>query len=129
MKLWFRYAGMIGAVAGGFVLLATLLLPADDRRTALWLAAGVAVGVQLATFALFLRFRGKPTGFLGAWLAGTAARVLAMAGVGAAVWSRGSPNFTWTLLALTGLFFVLHLLEPLALRGGDSETGMGTKIG
>ena len=49
----------------------------------------------------------------------------------AAVWRGDALDPLWTLLGLAGLFFVLHLLEPVALRGVDPEpeTETGTESG
>jgi hypothetical protein len=123
-----RYAGMAGGVVLAAVLVAFTALDGTQRAGVL-LAAGVVAGVQAVGFGLLLRFRHEPRGFLGAWLGGTLLRLGALGVVAAAVWVRDDLDPLWTLLGVAGLFFVLHLLEPLALRGAGPQPGTGNKTG
>ena len=68
-----RYAsvGTVG-VALVILLLWPFLNPAS--RLGMLVAAAVALPVQWLSFAALMRFRGKPNGFLGAWVGGIALR-------------------------------------------------------
>ncbi len=128
MRAWLRYAAMVLGVVGAVALGAVVAFEGPSRTGLLW-AGGVAAVVQGAGFALLLRFRHKPQGFLGAWLGGTFLRLAALGAMMIAVWLRDDLDPLWTLMGVAGLFFVLHLLEPLALRGGGPETGTGNETG
>ena len=119
-RSWLRFGA-----SGGMVLLlsatAALVSGSVERRDALFLAMAVAAPVQSVAFGLLLRFREKPVGFLSAWLGGTFLRLGALAGLAFLVVRQERPEPAWTLLGLVALFFVLHLLEPLALRGSKEN--------
>ena len=86
-------------------------------------AAGVAYGVMVASFALMIRFRDEGGRFLAAWVGGTFARLLALAGTAFAVVRLETLAPVPTLLALASFFFVLLLLEPVYLRDRKPRIG------
>jgi hypothetical protein len=57
------------------------------------------------------------------------ARLLGLGGMALMVVRRDDVDPLWTLLGIAGLFFVLHLLEPLALRGAGPEPRTGIETG
>lgn len=128
MMTWLRYMGMAGLVTALVATGATVFLDGSRERGLLW-AAGVALAVQTGAFALLLRYRGRPQGFLAAWLGGMMARLLGLGGMALMVVRRDDVDPLWTLLGIAGLFFVLHLLEPLALRGAGPEPKTGIETG
>ena len=128
MKTWLRYLGIAGLVAALVAMGAVLFLEGGRERGLLW-AAGMALAVQVGAFGLLLRYRGRPQGFLAAWLGGTMARLLGLGGMAVIVVRRDDIDPLWALLGIAGLFFVLHLLEPLALRGSRPETKTGIETG
>lgn len=123
MRKWFRYA--LGSSALGVAVLAvgTAFLGEDVYRlSSLGLSVGIALPVQWVSFALLLRFRGQPNGFLGAWLGGFLLRLLGVAVVaGVVILKRNAFDPLAALLGVAGLFFVLHLLEPWGLGAEDSD--------
>jgi hypothetical protein len=125
---WLRYLGMAAVVVALVAIGAMVFLEGSREHGLLW-AAGVALAVQAGAFGLLLRYRGRPQGFLAAWLAGMMARLLALGGVALMVIRRDDVDPLWTLLGIAGLFFVLHLLEPLALRGAGPEPRTGIETG
>jgi hypothetical protein len=128
MRSWLRYLGMAGLVTALVAIGAVLLLEGSRERGLLW-AAGLALAVQLGAFGLLLRYRRRPQGFLAAWLGGTMARLLGLGGMAVVVVRRDDVDPLLTLLGLAGLFFVLHLLEPLALRGAGTKPETGIETG
>jgi hypothetical protein len=121
LRRWVRYVGGTGAF-GALVLWGGWLAFADEpsRWNALLLGVGIALPVQWGSFALLLRFRGKATGFLGAWLGGSALRLAGVAVVvGLVLRLPGVLDPLVALVGVAGLFFVLHLLEPWGLRQGE----------
>jgi hypothetical protein len=110
-----RYAVFSFMVVGLAVLIA-LFSGSEDRRHGLLLAVAVALPVQLIAFAVLQRSWGERSRFLVAWLGGILLRLVALGGLGLWVIRRDLPEPGWSLLGLVGLFFVLHLLEPIALR-------------
>ncbi|CAN5725167.1 hypothetical protein BH23GEM11_BH23GEM11_18440 [soil metagenome] len=128
MKAWTRYLGMAAGVTVVALLMALVLLEGSARLGLLW-AAGVALVVQLGAFAFLVRFRARPHGFLAVWLGGSLVRLLGLGAMAVAVVRRDDLDPLWSLLGLAGLFFILHLLEPVALRGAGLESGTGTESG
>jgi hypothetical protein len=125
-RAWLRY-GAASAVGLSFFLALALAAGTESRRDAVLLALMVAVPVQIIAFGLLLRFREKPAGFLAAWLGGTFLRMGALGWVAYRVVREDLPEPAWTLIGLVGVFFVLHLLEPWALR--DSKENSVTADG
>jgi len=87
------------------------------------LAAAIAVPVQVAAFAVLVRYRGELNGFLAAWVGGTMVRMIVLGLVAFAVIRSGSEGAVPTLLALVGFFFGLLLLEPVCFRVEQNQTG------
>jgi hypothetical protein len=115
MRRWLAYAAtsvavlLVGCVVG-------LLLAPPGAAGALWLAAGVALAVQLLAFALLVAFGQEQRGFLLGWLGGIALRFLAVLVVALAVSRADSFHLATTLLSLVAFVFLLLLLEPIFLR-------------
>ncbi len=127
LALFARYA--VVAVGITAAVLAGALLLDGERQRGVLLAAAVALPVQLGAFGLLLRWRHRPNGFLAAWVGGALARLLALGGVAVLVWRSSGFDPLWTLMGVAGLLFVLHLVEPLVLRGVAPEPGTGTESG
>ena len=116
-----KYAGTGAAgVAAVILVLWPLLDPAS--RQGLLIAAAVALPVQCVAFAALMRFRGKPNGFLGAWVGGIALRATVVGLVAFIAILRGGEGIIALLFALAGFFFGLLLLEPRYFKPAASET-------
>jgi hypothetical protein len=114
-----------GATAAAIVVLATLCLwpflePAG--RQGVLLAAAVALTVQVLSFSVLMRYRGRVTGFMAAWAGGMAIRALAVVAVAFVAVRSGVEGAVPTLLALAGFLFALLLLEPVYFRPETSES-------
>lgn len=120
MKRWWTYATCSAALVG--VVVAALWSGLDEagREGILW-AAGLALPVQWAAFALLLGLRDRDQGFLLALAGGTMARlgVLGAAGVVVTVVETGVGAGV-LLLGLAGFLFLLALLEAFFLQGGNT---------
>jgi hypothetical protein len=97
---------------------AVAVVPGTDTGS-VWLAAGVAYGVQLAAFAVLVRGRRRGTGFLVGWAGGMAMRGAALAGMAIWVTVSDTHHAESALLGLIGFVMVLVLIEPLFLRLAD----------
>jgi hypothetical protein len=128
VRAWIRYLGMAGGVTVVALLVALVFLDGSSRIGLLW-AAVIALVVQLGAFAFLVRFRARPQEFLAVWLGGSLVRLLGLGAMAVAVVYRDDLDPLWSLLGLAGLFFILHLLEPVALRGAGLESGTGTESG
>jgi hypothetical protein len=118
MTAWLRYATVSAPV---ILLLATgavAVVPGTDTGS-VWLAAGVAYGVQLAAFAVLVRGRRRGSGFLVGWAGGMAMRGAALAGMAIWVTVSDTHHAESALLSLIGFAMVLVLIEPLFLRLAD----------
>jgi hypothetical protein len=112
---WGGYAITALVVTSVLAAIAGWLAGSQNVR-AVWFAAALAYGLQLAAFALLLALRGQPQLFMAGWLGGM---VLRFGVLGAcAYWlsrtamlPRGA-----TLISFVGFVFVLLLLEPVFLR-------------
>lgn len=118
MPVWVVYA------AGSAVLLALLaggvrLAFATADGGAVWLAAGVAWGVQLIAFALLAVARRREAGFMVGWGLGMLLRFAALAGMAVLVTVSEAYDPASALLGLVGFMMVLVLIEPLFLRWAD----------
>ena len=101
-------------VAAGAALLVGLVAPSG--AAGIGLAAALAYGIQVASFAVLVGLRGRPAFFL-AWGGGTLLRVGAVLGAG--LWLGRTPHPPAPLLlSLAGFLFLLLLLEPAFFRKG-----------
>lgn len=112
-------------VLGGSAVVATVLLAffsgSSARRDALLLAVAVAVPVQAVAFTILYRVWDRGMGFMVAWLGGSLLRLAALGLLGLIVVLQNRAEPAWSLLGLVGLFFVLHLFEPLVLHRGGGK--------
>lgn len=112
---WLGYALAALIVTSVLAAVAGWLVDGETMR-AVWVAAALAYGLQLAAFALLLALRAQPQLFMIGWLGGMMLR-FGVLGVCAywlsrtAVLPRGA-----TLISFVGFVFVLLLLEPVFLR-------------
>lgn len=119
-----EYAGVCAALPA---LVLLVVLPAVEPETGRGMLAAMMVGipVQVGLFALLVRFRDHPTGFLGAWVGGMVGRMGLVGLMTVAVTMRDDLPPAATLLTLAGVLFGLLLLEPLFLRKRLRESGTG----
>lgn len=121
MSAALRYAASgVGACA----LMVLVLWPFLDGagRNGVLFAAAIALPVQIAAFAVLLRYRGETNGFLAAWVGGTLVRMIVIGVAAVAVISSGMDGAIPMLLALPAFFFGLLLLEPVYFRPGPNTT-------
>ena len=117
------YAAVGTAVVGGAVLVLWPFL-GPVAREGVAIAALVALPIQIVSFALLVRLRARPHGFLAAWLGGTLLRMVAIGVVAFLVLRSGTDGALAMLLALASFFFALLLLEPLYFkRAGHKALG------
>ncbi|MDE0899310.1 MAG: hypothetical protein OSA81_09855 [Longimicrobiales bacterium] len=91
-------------------------------RNGVLVAAVTALPIQVAAFAVLIRYRGELNGFLAAWVGGMMIRMLVVAVVAVAAVRTDAEGAVPMLLALVGFFFGLLLLEPVYLRGRSNQT-------
>ena len=116
-----KYAG-VGTAGVTVVILGLWPFLDSASRAGLLIAAAVALPVQWVSFAALMRFRGKPTGFLGVWVGGTALRMAAVGLVAFFAIVRDLEGLAALMLALAGFLFGLLLLEPMYFKSAQSET-------
>lgn len=93
----------------------------DEGRISLGLAVGVVLPVQFLSFAVLATRRIGSPGLLLVWGSSTLVR-FGVIGVSAFVLAGiEEVDLAVALLAMAGLFFVLLLLEPWALRERDRQ--------
>lgn len=93
----------------------------EPARLSLLAAAGVALPVQVGTFALMVRSGIDTHRFMMWWGVGVLGRMLVVVAVGLALESLTAIDPTVLLLATCGFFFALLLLEPFFFpRGNES---------
>ncbi|MGH7483030.1 MAG: hypothetical protein ACRELV_12820 [Longimicrobiales bacterium] len=115
MKELARY-GVAGTVTVGMTAsLLTAVLEAGALR-AVWVAAVVALPVQVVVFGGLLAGRRRPNEFLAALAGGTLARLGALLALAAWVWWTKAVPAAALLLSAAGFFFMLMLLEPVFYR-------------
>jgi hypothetical protein len=114
-----RYSASSVALIG---LITLGLWPFLDQagRMGVLVAATVAVPVQVAAFAVLVRYRGEVKGFMAAWAGGMALRAVALLVVAIVVIRSGTASAIPMLLALAGYFFALLLLEPVYFKADPS---------
>jgi len=117
-----RYLALAGAFALAVVLVTTPLVGPEATR-GIQLAALVALAVQVVSFALLAAARPGTGRYLSVWLGSTLVRFVVIAGFGFAVAGMEGVDLVASLLALAGLFFVMLLLEPWALRERADDHG------
>jgi CDP-diglyceride synthetase len=91
-------------------------------RNGVLVAAVTALPIQVAAFAVLIRYRGELNGFLSAWVGGMMIRMLVVAVVAVTAVRTDAEGAVPMLLALVGFFFGLLLLEPVYLRGRSNQT-------
>jgi|TARA_B110000116_G_C16701238_1_gene519901 CDP-diglyceride synthetase len=91
-------------------------------RNGVLVAAVTALPIQVAAFAVLIRYRGELNGFLSAWVGGMMVRMLVVAVVAVTAVRTDAEGAVPMLLALVGFFFGLLLLEPVYLRGRSNQT-------
>ncbi|TVP56078.1 MAG: hypothetical protein EA351_08915 [Gemmatimonadales bacterium] len=124
MRGWVRYAIPASGLTALVVAVGWLTLGADAQR-GVFLAAGIALPLQLAIFALLRAQRTGSMGFLAVWVGSTLLRLMAVGGLAWWVVGRQDVDPMWALLTLAGLLFVLLMLELVELR----HTGIGLNEG
>lgn len=92
-----------------------------DGRRGLALAGGIAMTVQMVSFGALAALPKASQGFMAIWAGSTLVRFAVVGGVAFWVVRREGVDIVVALLALAGLFFVLLLLEPWALRGTEER--------
>ncbi|MEX0855936.1 MAG: hypothetical protein WD056_00050 [Gemmatimonadota bacterium] len=110
-----RYAGVSVIVVGGVLAVGWPLLNGDGRR-GLLIAVCIALVVQWGSFAGLAALRPGSGGYLALWVGGTLVRLAVIGAAGFTIAAMEGIDLVVALLALAGLFFVLLLLEPWALR-------------
>ena len=94
---------------------------ADEGRTGVLLAAGIAYPVQVLAFGVLLRARGEPARFFAWWGVGVAVRIGVVIVVGLVALRIESLGAEALLLSLAGFFFGMLLLEPAFLKAADRD--------
>lgn len=115
-----------GATAVALIGLLTLgIVPflGPSGRMGVLIAAAVALPVQIAAFAVLVRYRGRVKGFMAAWAGGMALRALTLLVVAVLVIRSGTESAVPLLLALAGFFFALLMLEPIYFKADQASQG------
>lgn len=111
-----------GVLAIALIVLGLWPFLDSSARGGVLVAAAIALPVQLSAFTLLIRYRGQLNGFLAAWVGGTFLRMCVIAVTAFVVIRSGTEGGVPMLLALTGFFFGLLLLEPIYFRVEPSKT-------
>jgi len=117
LKVWVAYAGLglcVTVVVAGIL---TVVMAAPLER-AVWVAAGLAYGLQLLAFAGLLWARRDASSFLVGWLGGIALRFAAVGALAFWVTRTHVLPPAALLVSFVGFLFLLLLLEPLFLNRG-----------
>ena len=115
-----RYVPAVLLVSGAALAAGWPFLGPEGRR-GLLVAAGVVLAVQLVSFGLLATRRTGSPGLLLAWGLGTLARFVVIGAAAFLLAGREGVDVAVALLAMAGLFFVLLLMEPWALRERDRK--------
>jgi hypothetical protein len=107
-------AALLGALAA-----AVWLAVGPAEAGSVWVAAGVAYGVQLLAFTLLAAGRKRGSGFMIGWGLGMLLRFGALAGMAVLVTVSEALDPATALLCLIGFMMVLVLIEPFFLRWAD----------
>jgi hypothetical protein len=110
-----------GVLAIALIVLGLWPFLDSSARGGVLVAAAIALPVQLIAFTLLIRYRGQLNGFLAAWVGGTFLRMCVIAVTAFVVIRSGTEGAVPMLLALTGFFFGLLLLEPIYFRVEPSK--------
>jgi len=124
MRSVVEYSALCVAVSSLLLLILLSVVPPDSARGVVT-AVSVALPLQVVFFALLVRYRDHPTGFLGAWVGGMLGRLALVGLMALAVTRRDDLSPAATLLTLAGVLFGLLLLEPLFLRRQLRDSGTG----
>ena len=126
MTAWIAYAATAALLCLGVAAVVGAVV-GSARADGAWLAAAMAVLVQLPAFGALVSSRRKGRDFLVSWASGMALRFAVIAGAAFWVTRRTSLDPEVTLLSLVGMVFVLVLLEPafLKLAGGTGTESRG----
>jgi hypothetical protein len=114
--------GAVGVCAIAMIIAGLWPFLDAAARTGVLVAAAIALPIQVAAFAVLIRYLGELNGFLAAWVGGMMVRMLVVAVVAVAAIRTGTEGAVPMLLALVGFFFGLLLLEPVYLRGRSNQT-------
>jgi Na+/proline symporter len=118
MRAWVTYAGVSAVILGALALGVVLVVPGTHAGS-VWLAAAVALAVQVAAFAVLIAARRQQGGFVAGWGGGMLLRFGSVAGMAVWVTVSDGPHAESALLSLIGFIMVLVLIEPLFLRLAD----------
>lgn len=122
-----RYGVSAAVVLAALTLALWPFLDPSGRRGVL-AAAFLALPVQVAAFAVLVRAKGRPRGFMGAWVGGMAARALTLVAAAALAIRSGTESAVPMLLALAGFFFALLLLEGIYFKAAPGSSARGSAL-
>jgi hypothetical protein len=110
-----RYGAASATLIGVLTLAAWPFLESAGRAGVL-VAAGVALPVQVGSFALLTRFRNQVNRFLAVWVGSAVVRMAALGAVAFLFLPTGAAGMAPALVALATFFVALLFLEPRYLR-------------
>lgn len=114
MRRWAGWTLVLLATAGVGAVAATWLWPGPGVARAVWMSGGVAVAVQLATFALARATQRENV--VAGWGAGMIVRIVAIAAYALLVVNRLALPAGPALISLGVFLVVTTVVEPLFLR-------------
>ena len=120
MRALVRYA-LAGLLMIAVAISALFPFLADEGRTGVVLAAGIAYPVQVTAFGVLLRARREPSRFFVWWGVGVAVRIGVVIIVGLVALRVEFRGAEALLLSLAGFFFGLLLIEPAFLKAADED--------
>lgn len=124
MTAWIAYSATSAVLAVGIAAVVAALV-GEGRGDGAWVAAMVAVTVQLPAYAALVASRRKGRDFLVSWASGMLLRFAVIAGAAVWVTRRTALDPAVTLLSLVGMVFLLVLLEPAFLKLADEAETKG----